>query len=386
MIDINHVMTKKTIVELSDPFYECQGVDFTTYINENAKLQEVVTFFKNMITQYYENKSWDKYKKLTNEYELIFSSPNTSQNISKYTPVSRSFFKLWEILHDFKTDIFSEEKEMRVLFLAEGPGGFAEAFIKFRQDYFADVAEDDEYYGMTLKSYNKNIPDWKYKHPQLQISYGRDGTGSLYVNTNIDALEESLKPNSIDLITADGGFDFSADFNNQEEMALHLFICEIYASLRVQRSEGTLIIKVYDIFTPSTIKIINLLNSCYKRLIMFKPLTSRPANSEKYLICKGFHGGEHCLRVFQELSKLSWDSVGYTQDLAELLKDVDVNTNVTRNLVLFNTFYISRQILYIQKTIEYIKKFIAHGDIKRIIDGHVRKVQKWCEKYNIPYK
>jgi cap1 methyltransferase len=379
-------MTKKPIVELSDPFYECQGVDFTAYINENVKLQEVVTFFKNMITHYYENKSWDKYKKLTNEYELIFSSPNTSQNISKYTPVSRSFFKLWEILHDFKGDVFTWKKNMNTLFLAEGPGGFAEAFIKFRHDYFAEVAEDDEYYGMTLKSNNKNIPDWKYKHPKLQVTYGCDGTGSLYSSDNIDALVEMVGSNSVDLVTADGGFDFSADFNNQEEMALHLFICEIYTALRVQAIDGTLIIKLYDIFTPATIKLVNLLNSCYKRLIMFKPLTSRPANSEKYLICKGFHGGEHCLRVFRELSKLSLESVGYTQNVTDILKDVDINTNVTRNLVLFNSFYISRQILYIQKTIEYIKKFIGHGDIKRIIDGHVCKVQKWCEKYNIPYK
>jgi 23S rRNA U2552 (ribose-2'-O)-methylase RlmE/FtsJ len=379
-------MIKKTVVEISDPFFESQGVDIDKYITENVKLQEVVTFFKNMITHYYENKSWDKYKKLTNEYELIFSSPNTSQNISKYTPVSRSFFKLWEILHDFKNDIFTTEKEMRTLFLAEGPGGFAEALVKFRHDYFKGVAEDDEYFGMTLKSNNKNIPDWKYKHPQLQVTYSRDGTGSLYVASNIDALEEMLGAGSIDFVTADGGFDFSADFNNQEEMALQLFICEIYASMRLQRVDGTLIIKVFDIFTPATIKIINLLNTCYKRLIMFKPLTSRPANSEKYLICMGFHGCQHCLHIFDALSKLSIDNNTFYHDVNNLLKDVDVNTNVTRNLVLFNSFYISRQILYIQKTIEYIKKFIAHGDIKRIIDGHVIKVQKWCEKYNIPHK
>ena len=119
---------------------------------------------------------------------------------------------------------------------------------------------------------------------------------------------------------------------------------------------------------------------------MFKPLTSRPANSEKYLICMGFHGCQHCLHIFDALSKLSIDNNTFYHDVNNLLKDVDVNTNVTRNLVLFNSFYISRQILYIQKTIEYIKKFIAHGDIKRIIDGHVIKVQKWCEKYNIPHK
>ena len=46
---------------------------------------------------------WDKSKKLSNEYELIHL-PNKKmrgQSIAKYEPLSRSYFKLWEMIVDF---------------------------------------------------------------------------------------------------------------------------------------------------------------------------------------------------------------------------------------------------------------------------------------------
>ena len=84
-------------------------------LEKNIILRDIVYSHKEKITQYYVDKSWDKYKKLSNEYELIFTNPNAPSNISKYTPVSRSFFKMWEILNDFK-ELFAEVN-MNFLFL-----------------------------------------------------------------------------------------------------------------------------------------------------------------------------------------------------------------------------------------------------------------------------
>ena len=45
---------------------------------------------------------------------------------------------------------------------------------------------------------------------------------------------------------------------------------------------------MFDILTDSSIHLIYLLSLCYKELYIYKPKTSRPTNSEKYIICKGF--------------------------------------------------------------------------------------------------
>lgn len=385
-------MGKKIIVELNTEFYSDDKVDdLQSYLDANQKLLDVVTFYKNKITSYYQNKSWDKYKKLTNEYELIFTSPNASNNISKYSPVSRSFFKLWEILHDYKTVIFGNHMmPINALFIAEGPGGFAEALMKYRNDFCQDKTISDAFWGITLKSANnKNIPDWKYKNSKLTISYGKDGTGNIYNVENIDHVASTLGEASMDFITADGGFDFSADFNNQEEMSMRLIVCEIYCALRMQAEGGVFIVKVFDMFCPLSIKLVQVLCDCYEHVTMIKPLTSRPANSEKYILCRNFKGvSDENASYLRDLVAMKWTDT-MPSSLVDLSSMSKSKYDIIRNLVMFNTFYISRQVMYIQRTIEYIQKFsnanqYESNSIKRVIDSHVEKVKKWCNHYHIP--
>ena len=49
------------------------------------------------------SKDWDKYKKYANDYELIHI-PNkrcSSESVALYNPLSRSYFKMIEMIYDF---------------------------------------------------------------------------------------------------------------------------------------------------------------------------------------------------------------------------------------------------------------------------------------------
>ena len=46
---------------------------------------------------------------------------------------------------------------------------------------------------------------------------------------------------------------------------------------------------MFDILTDTSIHLIYLLSLCYKEVYIYKPKTSRPTNSEKYIICKYFN-------------------------------------------------------------------------------------------------
>ena len=66
-----------------------------------------------------------------------------------------------------------------------------------------------------------SIPGWKksksflYKNKNVIIETGHDKTGNLMIADNLK--DCYLKYNGqMDLVTADGGFDFSIDFNQQE--------------------------------------------------------------------------------------------------------------------------------------------------------------------------
>lgn len=391
-------MVKKLVLQVDTDPPDATGAkpqDFQNLLLLNNTLLEIVTAYKDKITEYYVNRSWDRYKKLSNEYEHIFYSPNAPSNIALYNPVSRSFFKLWEILHDFEGVIgCSEPKPMRCVFLAEGPGGFFEAFYKRRKELKLDSI--DSYFGITLRSSNKNVPDWKtHDSLPIKISYGCDGSGNLYNIDNILHFVQQVGPSSVDFITADGGFDFSSDFNNQEEQSFRLIASEVLACLLLQKEGGTFLLKLYDCFNTETLLLLEVLKRVYRRIYFIKPLTSRPANSERYILCEGYtpyRDPEATNNIVDAMTKLVRDYEAISGNKAASMGTIPLSYDLVYYTVLFNMYYTIRQVFYIQRTINYINFFKKQEDsamttiMNSIMEKHTAKSKRWCVKYNIPYK
>jgi len=379
-------MVKKLVLHISDDDGLQDDCKVEDILQINQSLLEIATVYKNKITEHYQNKSWDRYKRLSNEYELIFYSSNSTTNIASVNPVSRSFFKLWEILHDFEKEIgLSTNTPMNCVFLAEGPGGFYEAFYRKRK-HVHDIC-----HGMTLKSANKTVPDWKMNRKlPLKISYGKDGTGNLYNVENLVNFTDVVGKGNVDFITADGGFDFSSDFNHQEDQSARLIISEVLAALLMQKDNGTFVLKVYDCFNEETLKILHILNAHYRNMYLIKPLTSRPANSERYILCTGFFKGDQ-VKYIHTVKLLKYIVANYdTIDLQRAFEDITYDSSFLAHIVMYNLYYTMRQVYYIQRTINYITFFSTYQNSSEveqaIIDKHKVKSIKWCIKYKIPYK
>ena len=128
--------------------------------NNKCWLNKTLAKYLNKIKEQIDKHSddWDNIKKHTNPYEYIhtiYSSTNKI-SISKMKPLSRSFYKMIEMCGMFNVfDPYINQKSIKSFHLAEGPGGFIEAFVHTRNN------PDDTYYGMTLISDNINIPSWK---------------------------------------------------------------------------------------------------------------------------------------------------------------------------------------------------------------------------------
>jgi hypothetical protein len=259
-----------------------------TYYSDtlNAHMQQALCMFKNLIHRFCGrgDSRWDQYKRLCNEYEVIHANPELWQ----YTPVSRSFFKLQELLTDFAIDLQLPRTALTAVFLADGPGGFVECFAHRR------AGIPDRLFGMTLHgTRGKGVPDWRLPDTvatSVKLMYGADGSGDLMQPANVDALVEAVGAQSAHFITADGGADFSANFNRQEVLALPLLMAEACAAVRLQRQGGAFVLKVYDLLEPGSLQLLLLLLSHWQTVHVVKPHTSRPANSEKYLVCLGFLG------------------------------------------------------------------------------------------------
>ena len=77
--------------------------DGDIFINEtNNYLFNTIILHKRKIGELPYKKYWEKMKKKTNEYELIHATHNNkNMSIADYVPLSRSYFKLWEMLNKY---------------------------------------------------------------------------------------------------------------------------------------------------------------------------------------------------------------------------------------------------------------------------------------------
>lgn len=346
----------------------------------DKKLLHKLLLYKNKIDNNEIKDKWDNAKKLSNSYELIYLPNKKSRinSIAHYHPLSRSYFKLWELIYDF--NLIQTNNKLNVLCLAEGPGGFIEAIVNFRKKKNIQ----DNVYGISLKSKNKDIPGWKKsynflkKNPNVIVTNGIDDTGDLYNLDNIIFLNSLIKDKA-EFITADGGFDFSIDFNKQEELSYRIIFCEIIAAFSNQKIEGCFVCKFFDINTITTIKMLYLLSQYYEKVYITKPLTSRPANSEKYIVCKNFKGiPKSKLKIYYNYIK-NWDSI----NINSFLSFINVPTKFIEKISFYNNILINNQIKHINCTIKLIENKQNKEMYNEIVNNQINKAKEWCEKYEI---
>jgi 23S rRNA U2552 (ribose-2'-O)-methylase RlmE/FtsJ len=313
-------------------------------------LHNYLHMLKHSIDEYYEY--WDIIKKITNPYEYIHSIvPNHKCSLCKHKPLSRSFFKMIEIIDTFS--FLNESTNIQSYHLAEGPGGFIEAFNYKRNN------KQDIYYGMTLISDNVNIPSWKKaaqllsNNKNIKLEYGASKNGDLFLKENLLYCYKKYF-RSMDYITADGGFDFSHDFNNQEDISFKLILSQIFFALIMQKQGGNFILKIFDVFKIKTIEVIYLLCNMYENVFIFKPNTSRCANSEKYIICRNFKNNNK--KIITNIIE-NFDLLINKVDTIYSLFNIQLNQLFITKLQEINSIYGQQQLENIKNTINLIREF-----------------------------
>ena len=345
----------------------------------NKTLYKYLNFVKGQIDCRLEQ--WDKYKKYTNPHEYIHTTiPNTKQAISTLKPISRSFFKMIEICKTlFLLDILPSDS-CKSFHLAEGPGGFIEALAYMRKN------PADKYYGMTLiDDTNQNVPGWrKSKHfllnnPNVIIETGIERNGDLTRPENLRYCYDTYKE-QMDIITGDGGFDFSFQYPHQEQISTKLILCQIAFAIAMQKPGGTFILKVYDTFTRISLDFLYLLSNLYNEVSIIKPFTSRFANSEKYLVCKGFRNINtlETVKIFYRILSTDEPCIG-------CLFDFELPYIFTNKIEEYNAINGQQQVDTIVSTIYLIDNNNKYDKLEHIKKKNIQKCITWCQKFDIPH-
>ena len=133
-----------------------------------------------------------------------------------------------------------------------------------------------------LECYSNKTAQRYYQH-----KFSKNDNGDLTKLNVINNYVNNLKKfnDKATLVTADGGFVWKNE-NYQEQESYKLLLGEIITAIKIQKEGGTFVLKVFDIFTKLTIKLICIIQSFYEDVFIYKPFLSRSSNSEKYIIAK----------------------------------------------------------------------------------------------------
>jgi 23S rRNA U2552 (ribose-2'-O)-methylase RlmE/FtsJ len=251
-----------------------------------------------------------------------------------------------------------------------------------------EIYGNDRYYGMTLINDDPICPGWKKTktfldaNPNVIIETGEDKTGNLLSISNFKYCASKYK-NKMELITADGGFDFSLDFNNQENIAIRLILAEVFFALAMQKKGGSFVLKIFDIFHKPTVDILYLLSYYYSNVSIIKPYTSRIANSEKYVICQNFKLEDSKL-VIEEISRVFPYIIDGNSEIVSLLSR-NHDLYYLNKIEEMNAILSFQQIDNISSTLSIITTHKNAEKIEQYKKLNIQKCISWCEKYNIPY-
>jgi 23S rRNA U2552 (ribose-2'-O)-methylase RlmE/FtsJ len=340
------------------------------------KSHEKIIETKHKISNEISLEEWEIRKKITNPYEAIFSGTedNSFPSLAKINALSRSYFKMVEMAE--VCGIWNEKKSFTTAHVCEGPGGFIQCMIDKAGEKGKQLSS---VYAMTLKPTKTHIPGWRHsvnflkKHPEIHLEYGYDDTGNILNINNQKVFQRKAK--GAFLFTADGGFDYSVDYTNQEQITFPLLLSSFVIGLLTLESGGYMIIKLFDIYSQATKDLILGTATFFKEFTIYKPATSRPCNSERYFIGKGYVGSEKARAWIQHI--YAAQEKHKQSPLTQLVKG-SWPDNINELLEEQISWQENIQVQTIENTLKLDK-----NKIKEYIKENLEKSKKWCEEFKI---
>ena len=345
------------------------------------KPHEEVMTAKNNINEFEAQDLWELRKKITNPYEAIFSGSSDIPfpSLAQVQPLSRSYFKMIEMFDILAFWKNIHKRPFRSAHVCEGPGGFIQATI---QGLYERKVPIHSIFAMTLRPTKSHIPGWRRsikflrKYPQIKLEYGTDDTGNILSFEN--QRDFCLKAEDSSLFTADGGFDFSVDYTKQEEMSFSLLLASFTMGLRCLAKGGTMIIKLFDIYSEATQDLFLGSARLFEQFTIYKPATSRPCNSERYFMATGYLGRSVAQNWIAHLQKAQ---LAHNQIPLTRLTTDSWNPAIIAAVHEQIQWQEQQQINMIDKTLNLDMKYLP-----KLMEVTLKKSKEWCERFKVPFK
>ena len=226
--------------------------------------------------------------------------------------VTNAWLKCYEMLTKMNVLPLSEclgraQPTLRVFFNAEMPGAFICATQHYLQTHAPNVVMDwvasslieDIEAPIKQCEHTEQAPSMLgdqygiHHHNPDRWLMGTTHNGDVTCADTLCKIRDQIYlrfPDGVDMYTSDAGMDVSDNFDQQEETTALLNFGQVVSGLMCLRRGGVCLIKQFTFFTPWSLSLLEWVSGLFDSVVLVKPTTSRPANSEIYWIGNGFHG------------------------------------------------------------------------------------------------
>ena len=245
-----------------------------------------------------ESREFVRRRNVANPYEDVSSDLFINRAALKLANIDAVFHLIEDIGGMLEPQI--NNQYMRYACIAEGPGSFVQ-YIQYRNPQAFG-------HGITLDTGDSLAWDIKsINMSKFDINYVGKVKGDVINEWKQFSKYVLQTSGPIYLVTADGGVEAShlwdksgKQQDTQETLNLELIRAEALTALTIcertvdlgpnsggLKIGGHFVLKIFDSITRGTIQIIYILTKCFQKVSIFKPVSSRPANSERYVVCMG---------------------------------------------------------------------------------------------------
>lgn len=281
----------------------------------------------------------------------------------KNVKLTGRFFHLWELVKD--NDFLKEKTPICVISISSSPQESLSAVSLLRgnnKDLYCGInlAEEQEIKCTSGKVVVINMSDYK-EIKTVKKSYADK------------AMDHFSKKKLANLIFADGS-------GKSENTSYEILLAEIVISLNTLDKNGTLILRVLDMFTSVTVKLMLILGTVFKTVKVQKPLSSRDSDSERYLIFTGYKSAKNTTKFFSDLfDKIQKEDKKFIVDIQP---EISIPDEIKSSIFEVNDNLMKIEYQCINRMYEFILEKNYYGiKYNNYLETQLTNSQNWVKRY-----
>ena len=267
--------------------------------------------------------------------------------------VTNAFLKMMELLCWMDPQIKGSYDTFSV---AEAPGNFIlslnhfavtkhpTAILNWMASSYSPLGnEKNAYLGDTYSIIARNPEKWVW---------GTDGDGDITSVNNLRSF-----PHEFDLFTSDVKYvPFKNNYSEEENINIPVVTGHTLGALLSLKKNGNCVLKHFTLLEPQTIALLYLLSYCFQEVWVTKPESSKPSNSEVYIVGKQYKANINRETLESYLKYLTYIRFMNTGDAVPcMFLRTDLSVPWLNELRTINEELVKKQIKEIQDLLTTVK-------------------------------